>query len=363
MNIFDSYENSISLRGYSDDPNQKRVVNRLQKCYVEWTEFRSAQSNFLKRLICSPKVPKGVYVHGGVGRGKSFLMDTFYSCLSIKRKIRLHFHEFMHKIHCELGKINGKSDSIDKVARSLLKRYRLICFDEFHVSDIADAMILHQLLLRLFRNGVLLIATSNYEPSNLYLDGLHRDRFLPAIDLIFKYMDIIDIGTGLDYRYIGKKKEKFYYTPIDIGSASWAKKTFLELSNAREVKSCLIKIGHNREILAQAADGRSIWFDFSNLCGEPLSQRDYLGLVDRFDNFILSNVFCMKPQHSSEARRFTWLVDILYNRRAKLAISAQCEPQELYTDGIYSTEFKRSVSRIIEMQSDEYKKGSQSKYS
>jgi cell division protein ZapE len=200
MNVEEFYQNALQQRDFKADPAQRRAVDRLQRSYEEWVAFKGQRSNSFKRLINRPEVPRGVYMWGGVGRGKSFLMDSFFSVVPLVRKTRLHFHEFMRSVHRQLDELKGVANPLDEVARRIAKKYRLICFDEFHVSDIADAMILYNLLTALFENGVSFIMTSNYDPDLLYPDGLHRDRMLPTIALLKAKLDVINVDAGVDYR-------------------------------------------------------------------------------------------------------------------------------------------------------------------
>jgi cell division protein ZapE len=310
------------------------------------------RSNALKKLLNRPDVPRGVYLWGGVGRGKSFLMDAFYATVPVVRKTRLHFHEFMRSVHRQLEEVKGMADPLDEVARRIAKRYRLICFDEFHVSDIADAMILYRLLLRLFEHGTSFVMTSNYEPSTLYPEGLHRDRILPAIALIEQRMDVLNVDAGVDYRRRTLEQVQSYHWPDDAAAQAALQVAFDGLAD-RPPEEPLLHIEH-REIRAKALAGSVVWFDFATLCGGPRSQNDYLELASRFHAVILSGVPRMGPRQASEARRFTWLVDVFYDHRVKLIMSAQCQPEELYTEGALANEFQRTVSRILEMQSKEY---------
>src|SRR5699024_3349748 len=198
---------------------------------VLFRSYRAARSTCLKKLFNRPEVPRGVYLWGGVGRGKSFLMDAFYQSVPVKRKTRLHFHEFMRGVHQQLREVKGHADPLDEVAERLARRYRLICFDEFHVSDVADAMILYQLLLGLFERGTSFVMTSNYEPSTLYPDGLHRDRILPAIDLIYARMDVLNVDAGVDYRRQTLSSVKAYLTPLNDANHQALKNSFQRLSD------------------------------------------------------------------------------------------------------------------------------------
>ncbi|MFA5598596.1 MAG: cell division protein ZapE, partial [Pusillimonas sp.] len=294
----------------------------------------------------------GVYLWGGVGRGKSFLMDAFYATVPLKRKGRLHFHEFMRGVHHQLDEVKGQQDPLDEVARRIAKRYRLICFDEFHVSDVADAMILYRLLFRLFELGTSFVMTSNYEPSTLYPDGLHRDRILPAIKLIQERMDVLNVDTGTDYRRRALEQVRVYLSPLSADTRAELQQAFESLSDTAPMKPVLTV--ENRELKAVALSGSVVWFDFATLCGGPRSQNDYLDLASRFQTVILSEVPRMTVRQASEARRFTWLVDVFYDHKVKLIISAECEPEGLYTEGPMANEFHRTVSRLLEMQSREY---------
>ena len=352
MNVREYYEQALAERGYQSDVAQRQAVDRLQAYYDDWIRFKAMRSNALKKLLNRPDVPRGVYLWGGVGRGKSFLMDAFYATVPVVRKTRLHFHEFMRGVHRELESVKGMQDPLDEVARRIAKRYRLVCFDEFHVSDVADAMILYRLLLKLFEYGTSFVMTSNYEPSTLYPDGLHRDRILPAIELIQKRMDILNVDAGVDYRRRTLEQVQCYHTPLDEPARVALQDAFERLADTPP-QDPVLHIEH-REIRAKALAGSVVWFDFATLCGGPRSQNDYLELVDRFQTVILSDVPRMTPRQASEARRFTWLVDVLYDHKVKLIMSAQCPPDELYTQGPMSNEFHRTVSRLLEMQSREY---------
>lgn len=352
MNVKDYYHQALAERGYAPDVAQLSAIDRLQKFYDDWVTYKQARSSTLKKLFRRPDIPRGVYLWGGVGRGKSFLMDAFYTTVPLKRKGRLHFHEFMRGVHHQLDEVKGQQDPLDEVARRIAKRYRLICFDEFHVSDVADAMILHRLLFRLFELGTSFVMTSNYEPSTLYPDGLHRDRILPAIKLIQERMDVLNVDTGTDYRRRALEQVRVYLSPVTPDTQVELQQAFERLSDTAPIKPLLTV--ENRELKAVALSGSVVWFDFATLCGGPRSQNDYLDLANRFQTIILSDVPRMTVRQASEARRFTWLVDVFYDHKVKLLISAECEPEALYTEGPMANEFHRTVSRLLEMQSREY---------
>jgi cell division protein ZapE len=352
MNVTEYYENELQTRGYTSDTAQLSAVERLQRCYDEWVAYKARRSNAFKKLIVHPDIPRGVYMWGGVGRGKSFLMDSFFKVVPVQRKTRLHFHEFMREVHRELEELKGQADPLDELARRVAKRYRLICFDEFHVSDIADAMILYRLLDRLFGAGVQFVMTSNYDPDLLYPDGLHRDRLLPAIELIKSKLDVINVDAGTDYRQRTLSEVTAYHTPLGADADKALRADFAKLAAVPD-ESPILRI-EKREIKAlRKADG-VVWFDFATLCGGPRSQNDYLELASRFHAVILSEVPRMSPRNASEARRFTWLIDVFYDHKVKLLMSAAVPAEELYVEGPMANEFARTVSRIVEMQSKEY---------
>jgi cell division protein ZapE len=352
MNVREYYDHALSERGYRSDEAQERAVDRLQRYYDDWVGFKAMRSNALKKLLNRPDVPRGVYLWGGVGRGKSFLMDAFYATVPVRRKTRVHFHEFMRSVHREMQEVKGMQDPLDEVARRVAKRYRLICFDEFHVSDVADAMILHRLLLKLFEYGTSFVMTSNYEPSTLYPDALYRERILPAIELIQARMDVLNVDAGVDYRRRSLEQVQAYHCPLGPEAEAALEAAFNRLAD-RPRETPVLRIEH-RELHAKALAGSVVWFDFATLCGGPRSQNDYLELASRFQAVILSDVPQMAPRNASEARRFTWLIDVFYDHRVKLIMSAQVPPEMLYTEGALANEFHRTVSRILEMQSKEY---------
>lgn len=352
MNVTEYYEHELNTRGYQSDAAQRAAVERLQRCYGEWVAYKARRSNAFKKLVVRPDLPRGVYMWGGVGRGKSFLMDSFYAVVPVQRKTRLHFHEFMREVHRELEELKGQADPLDELARRIAKRYRLICFDEFHVSDIADAMILYRLLDRLFANGVQFVMTSNYDPDDLYPDGLHRDRMLPAIALLKERLDVLNVDAGVDYRQRTLTQVRMYHTPLGADADRELRHAFAQLAAVPD-ESPILHI-EKREIKAlRRADG-VVWFDFATLCGGPRSQNDYLELASRFHAIVLSDVPQMSPRMASEARRFTWLIDVLYDHKVKLLMSAAVPADDLYVEGPMANEFSRTVSRIVEMQSKEY---------
>ena len=347
-----TYEAELAARGYQSDPAQLRAVEALQRCADDWAAYKIQRSNALKKIFNRPDVPKGVYMHGGVGRGKSFLMDCFFNAVPIRRKTRLHFHEFMREVHRELAGLQGTVNPLDELGRRMAARFKLICFDEFHVADVTDAMILHRLLAALFDNGVGFVTTSNFKPDDLYPGGLHRDRILPAIALLNARMEVLSVDNGTDYRHRTLQQVRLYHTPLGLEADAAMDAAFSQLvASPDEDPTLHIEA---RQIRARRRAGGVVWFDFRTLCGGPRSQNDYLEIASQFHTVLLSGVPHMPVRMASEARRFTWLVDVLYDRRVKFILSAEVAPELLYTEGPLAHEFPRTVSRLNEMQSAEY---------
>lgn len=352
MGVRELFNRTLAERGFTADPAQVRAIDALERCENEWQDYLGRRSNAVTRLLVRPPIPRGVYMYGGVGRGKSFLMDSFFLSVPLQRKTRLHFHEFMREVHRELAELKGLQNPLDELGKRISKRFRLICFDEFHVADVTDAMILHRLLDSLFANRVSIVTTSNFHPDGLYPNGLHRDRILPAIELLKRQLEVINVDHGTDYRRRTMEKVRLYHSPLNDEAEQELTHAFDSVAEARD-EPPVLNIEH-REITARRKAGGVVWFDFKWLCGGPRSQNDYLEIATRFHTVILSNVPQMPPRMASEARRFTWLVDVLYDRRCKLIISAECAPEELYTEGPLAHEFPRTISRLNEMQSAEF---------
>ncbi len=346
--VLSLYQDHLAKRGFVSDPSQQRAVERLQRLYQEWTEYKRRRNTALKRLLVKPELPKGVYLWGPVGRGKSFLMDSFYLCVPLVRKRRVHFHHFMRELHRELDALKGREDPIAAVAERTSRRYRLICFDEFHVSDIADAMILGRFLEQAMGKGVQFVITSNYAPDELYGNGLQRERFQPAIELLKRRLDVVRVDNGTDYRRRKMEKLKVYHVDGEeiLGAI------FSELKDVEEERQPLDVEG--RQIPYRKRAGGLVWFDFETLCGGARSYADYVDLARRFHTVILSGVPRLEPKRADAARRFTWLVDVFYDDRVKLVMTAAAQPEALFPEGEHSAEFQRTVSRLHEMQSAAY---------
>ena len=352
MSVRELYQRTLAERGYTADAAQMAAIDALERCENEWAAYKARRGNALVRLLARPEIPRGVYMHGGVGRGKSFLMDCFFNAVPLKRKTRLHFHEFMREVHRELADMHGTVDPLKVLGERMSKRFRLICFDEFHVADITDAMILYRLLESLFEHGVSIVTTSNFHPDGLYPNGLHRDRILPAIELLKSRLDVINVDHGIDYRQRTLEQVEMYQTPLGERADAAMSAAFERLAEAKD-ESPELNIEH-RVLKARRRAGGVVWFDFRELCGGPRSQNDYLELAARFHAVLVSGVPQMSPRLASEARRFTWLVDVMYDRRVKLILSAEVEAEALYTEGPLAHEFPRTVSRLHEMRSAEF---------
>jgi cell division protein ZapE len=352
MSVRLAYDQELLSRGYEADPAQLRAVEALECGAQEWAAYQESISSPFRFLKKKPTLPRGVYMFGGVGRGKSFLMDCFYNAVPVKDKTRLHFHEFMREVHREMTLMQGTVNPLQELGKRMAKRYQLICFDEFHVADITDAMILHRLLVSLFENGVRFVTTSNFKPDNLYPDGLHRDRLLPAIALLNQRMEVLNVDNGTDYRRRTLEMVKLYHCPLGEEADTAMTDAFNKLVSSQD-EDPVLHI-EAREIMSRRRAGGVVWFDFRTLCGGPRSQNDYLEIATQFHTVLLSNVPMMPLSMASEARRFTWLIDVLYDRRVKLILSAEVQPEALYTKGPLAHEFPRTISRLHEMQSSEF---------
>ena len=356
--VIEAYEAKLAERGYAPDDTQRTAAGRLQQLYTELLEFKVARGSTLRKLLKPPKPPRGVYFWGGVGRGKSFLMDCFYEAVPYQRKRRVHFHAFMQQIHRELEAHKGEADPLRQVADKLAAQVRLLCFDEFHVSDIADAMILGRLLEALLTHGVVFVMTTNYPPDGLYPNGLQRMHFLPTIERIKAELDVVVVDAGVDYRLRQLEQVEIYHVPSGSAADLRLGAAFEQMSG-KVGEVGVVAHGGNLKILDRLIRYRRlgpgiVWFDFAELCGGPRSQNDYLELARGFHTVLLSGIPAMTAAQASEARRFTWLVDVFYDHKVKLISTADTVPESLYTSGAQANEFFRTASRLIEMQSRDY---------
>ncbi len=303
-------------------------------------------------MLRKPATPRSVYFWGGVGRGKSFLMDCFFEAVPYRRKRRVHFHAFMQEVQTGLKNNNHAPDPIQKVADRIAAATRLLCFDEFHVSDIADAMILGRLLEALFARGVIFVMTSNYPPDGLYPNGLMRVNFMPTIKMLKERFDVYEIDNGVDYRLRTLEKIESYLVPSDQKAHQIMVEDFYRLSPGGDSTGEIDILQRKLKVVRRAPG--IVWFDFATLCATARSQNDYLEIAREYHTLFLSSVPKMTAANASEARRFTWLIDVLYDHRVKLIMSSEVQPHDLYVQGQNAHEFTRTVSRLIEMRSREY---------
>ena len=350
---------------FQTDSDQLRVVEALQRLFEQLEDYRLYRQGPINRLVTNlgagRKPPRGIYIWGGVGRGKSLMMDAFFKVSRHRRKRRVHFHEFMREVHARMRALSGQEDPLDAISTDIARELRLLAFDEFHVSDIADAMILGRLLELLIAKGVVLVMTSNYRPEDLYPNGLQRARFLPAIDILKRELDVVPLGGTIDHRRRLLDALSVYYTPLDAGADAHLARIFDAMTKASYAEDGSIEIGGRPVAFRRRAKG-VIWFEFGELCEKPRSQVDFLEIASAYHTVLVSNVRRMAAAETDVARRFTWLVDIFYDQRVKLVLAAEAAPEELLehaADGtgaerMLRAEFARTASRLREMQSREY---------
>ncbi len=349
------YQSTSELQGFVQDAAQAAAIDELDALWYQLMDFKTKRNQFLGRSLLSPDVPNGLYLWGGVGSGKTFLMDAFYACLPYRRKRRIHFHNFMAEAHHEMKLLAGEKDPLIALADNIAKSTRVLCLDEFHVDDIADAMILGRLVAAMFERGVVLMTTSNYPPDGLYPHGLQRQSFLPAIDLIKHKLKVVKVDGGNDYRQRKTAREPIFIVAPDADTASEARMEalFEQIAAGTQHNEKYIEIP-GRLVPVKKAARSVVWFDFKELCGGAHAQEDYLEIAHRFPTVFLSHIPQMSADHAAEARRFTWLVDVLYDNNVRLVASSAAAPEEIYTDGVASREFSRTASRLTEMQTMHY---------
>ncbi|WP_282110178.1 cell division protein ZapE [Shewanella algicola] len=354
------YQQDLTREDFSHDAAQEQAVKSLQRVYDEIIAANKPSSGLSKLFSAvgvkaKPATVTGLYLWGGVGRGKTYLMDTFYDALPGERKLRAHFHRFMHQVHHELDGLKGVQDPLITIAKKMASQYQVICFDEFFVSDITDAMLLGTLFQELFKQGVALVATSNIIPDELYKNGLQRVRFLPAIALINQHCEVLNVDSGIDYRLRTLEQAEIYHYPLDKQADINLLHYFDQLATDAERQIAPIEID-GREINIRQQSKGVLLINFRDMCDGPRSQRDYMELACLYHTVLLSGIEQMGAQQTGDdiARRFLAMVDEFYERNVKLIVSAQIELEHLYTDGQLSFEFRRCRSRLIEMQSRDY---------
>lgn len=347
------YQAASQQAAFIRDAAQARAVEHLDRLWTELMMFKRKRNRFLGRSLRSPQLPKGLYFYGGVGRGKSFLMDAFYGCLPYRRKRRVHFHAFMAEIHQRLRGLKSEANPLKAVAAEIAKETRVLCFDEFHVSDIADAMILGRLLENLFNEGVVLVATSNYAPSELYPQGQNRSSFLPTIALIEEKLTILNVDGGEDYRHRTLTAAEVFYIPANDENERKLADLFTQVMAGQAERPSEIEI-HGRMLRCKKRTDKAIWFDFRMLCFGPRSQADYLYLSEHYEMIFVSGIEKLSQTERAEARRLTWLIDVMYDYRVKFCATCDVPVGEIYVEGDFAQEFVRTASRLTEMQSQEY---------
>jgi len=357
MTPLERYQADLQRPDFFHDAAQETAVRHLQRLYDDLVAAERTSSGLLGKLFGKKQQEpiKGLYFWGGVGRGKTYLVDTFFDALPFEQKTRTHFHRFMKRVHEEMRTLKGEKNPLTIIGKRFAEESRVICFDEFFVSDITDAMILATLLEELFKNGVSLVATSNIVPDGLYKDGLQRARFLPAIELLKKHTEIINVDSGIDYRLRALEQAELYHFPLDAEAEQSLEKSFRSLlpEQCRVQENDALNI-ENREIVARKTASGVAWFEFRELCDGPRSQNDYIELGKIFDTVLVSNVERMDAYKDDMARRFINMVDEFYDRSVKLILSAEVELKDLYAGGRLEFEFQRTLSRLLEMQSHEY---------
>ena len=352
------YRHDLDASGFEYDADQENAVTHLQRLYDDLiaAQTQPKKRKWYQRFLSSNKsgnTIKGLYFWGGVGRGKTYLMDTFYDCLPFDNKMRIHFHRFMHRIHQELRLLKDVENPLITIAEKLSKETQIICFDEFFVSDITDAMLLGGLFEQLFGHGVTLVATSNIPPDELYRNGLQRVRFIPTIELLKIHTHIINVDSGIDYRLRTLEKAEIYHYPLDQQAKINLDTYFEQLAVDPKQENVQIIVMDRKLDVAKEADGIAL-FEYSVLCESARSQVDYMEISRCYNTILMANVKVMGQESDDTARRFIALVDEFYERNVKLIISAQVAMEHLYQGGILSFEFKRCLSRLQEMQSREY---------
>ncbi|MDO4223682.1 MAG: cell division protein ZapE [Acinetobacter sp.] len=346
------YAQAISSGQFLADDAQAQAVGELQRIWQQLIDFEQNSKGFFARFRKNPH-PDGVYMWGGVGRGKTWLMDQFYDAVPLERKTRLHFHHFMQYVHKELNKLSGQQNPLDTVADQICQQAIVICFDEFFVSNVTDAMILGDLFQKLFQRGITLVATSNIEPDGLYKNGIHRDRFLPTIDLVKKHCTILNVDAGVDYRLRVLKQAQLFKSPLSEETSQWLQGRFNALLGGKEVQHTPIQV-NNRDVETIAHTDDMLWCDFKELCYKPRSPADFIELANRYNTILVSDVPHLNDVVDNPTRRFIYLVDEFYDRGVKLLLTSQDSIIELYQGEKLAFEIERTRSRLLEMQSDDY---------
>lgn len=352
MFLKQQYEQDLSSKGFTPDPLQQHAISALQSLSDRLNKAgHTTQGVLMHLLMGAPKIP-GIYLWGSVGRGKTYLMDLFYDSLTDISRQRVHYHKFMLDIHEQLRVLPKSPNPLTIIGKSIARKTRVLCLDEFHVTDVADAMLLSGLLRALFKHGVTLVATSNTRIDDLYLNGLQRDRFMQAIELLKDCTVEIDLQSGQDYRLLHLKRGETYLA-ADAQSQQMLLAKFNELAPGKVVRDNPLLI-HDRNIRTIALSDDVVWFDFHELCDTPRAAKDYLEIACLFHTVFVSDIPLLADAQDSAAKRFMHLVDALYDHRVKLIASASLQPAELYQGRLLQGAFERTVSRLLEMGSLDY---------
>ncbi|OTG65199.1 cell division protein ZapE [Acinetobacter silvestris] len=346
------YAQALASGQFMSDDAQAQAVHELERVWQELLNRYKASKKAFRRFR-RQTAPRGVYMWGGVGRGKTWLMDQFYESLPFRRKTRMHFHHFMQYVHKELNKLSGQRNPLDLVADQIYKEAVVICFDEFFVSNVTDAMILSDLFQKLFQRGITLISTSNIAPDGLYKDGIHRDRIIPTIEMVKQNCVVLNVDAGVDYRLRVLKQAQLFKSPLTHEHKLWMAKRFTALTQAQKVSDEPIIINHRIvETLGHTED--VLWCEFSELCMKPRSPADFIEIANIYNTVLVSNVPHLTDYLSEGTRRFIYLVDEFYDRGVKLLLTSEDSIITIYEGQKLAFEIERTRSRLLEMQSDDY---------
>ncbi|WPC33145.1 cell division protein ZapE [Acinetobacter towneri] len=346
------YAQALASGQFMPDDAQAQAVHELERVWQELIQRYKASKKAFRRFR-RQTAPQGVYMWGGVGRGKTWLMDQFYYSIPFRRKTRMHFHHFMQHVHRELNKLSGQRNPLDSVADQIYKDAVVICFDEFFVSNVTDAMILSDLFQKLFHRGITLVATSNIAPDGLYKNGIHRDRFIPTIEMVKKHCQVLNVDAGVDYRLRVLKQAQLFKSPLTHDNQNWMAQRFSALSNTQHYSSEPIII--NQRIVETIAHTEDVlWCEFSELCFKPRSPADFIEIANIYNTVLVSNVPHLTDFLSEGTRRFIYLVDEFYDRGVKLLLTSEDSIIEIYQGEKLAFEIERTRSRLLEMQSDDY---------
>lgn len=354
----DKYTNDLLQQDFKADPAQKAAVMQLQKLFDALMVDTVKQNTLLDKIkslfnIKTKHQITGLYFWGGVGRGKTYLVDCFYECLPFENKLRIHFHRFMQNIHHELKTLGNIESPLKIIAQRLSDQTRIICFDEFHVSDITDAMLLAGLFEALFERGVVLVTTSNQHPDQLYQGGLQRERFLPAIELIKNNTEVVNVDSGVDYRLEFLDHAEIYHSPLDDKADAMLENDFNHVCPDEGSRGMKLEIEGRTIQTVRCGDG-VVWFEFKALCDGPRGAADYIEIARQYQTVLLANIPVMNDTDNDLAKRFITLVDEFYDRNVKLIITAAAAPDGLYQGKRLDEAFKRTISRLEEMRTHDY---------